>query len=201
MTEQEQDWMPYAMAIIQDFECSGIVHLKSFIVPGEEHLQATVGWGRAIPLAKHPMTITKETADLWLAQDIHVRHQLFVEHVPVAVRNKMTPGQIAAFISWAYNGKGWMASDSFHKLCAGDIAGFFAGAATWIRGEHDVMAGLVRRRAFEWHLATRGEFDKLVSAKGLNWYRGLNSVVNQANKLKKKGHLAWQGDRLIYLVA
>lgn len=200
MTEpQELDWMPCALQVIKNFEAPGGARLHSYIVTGEEHLQATIGFGTAIPLAKHPMTITLDQAEHFLAQAIHARYQLFEQHVPLAVRQKMTPFQIVAFISWSYNGKGWQASDTFKLLAAGHIDEFFQHAALWFHGEGSkVLAGLVRRRAVELHLATRGEIDRITSARDLCWYTALISVVNQGVKQHKSGRLVWKGDRLIW---
>lgn len=192
----DQDWLAIATELTAQFEAPGGPRLTSYIVPGEEHLQATIGLGTAIPLAKHPMMITKEEAYRLLSQGIHSRYQLIAEACP-HVWDRMTACQKASAVSWAYNCKGWYVSDTFKLLVAGKIDEFFVHAATWYHGEgKSIMAGLVRRRAVELHLGTRGEIDRITGE--LNWYMDLIPTINAGMKAKKNGHLVWKGDRLIW---
>jgi GH24 family phage-related lysozyme (muramidase) len=197
----ESEWMPIVDRVIKHFEASDVCHVKSYIVEGEEHLQATNGWGRAVPLHLHPQLITPLIADRWLQEDIKVRFDKFVARVPQKVRDKMNKYQIAAFISWAYNGVDslWHC-DSFKALCAGDFHGWATGECEW--DNHD-MPGLVRRRAVERHLIERGEFERLFDRgrNGLNIYLDLIGAVNAGKRQKKTGHLVWIGDRLQWKLA
>lgn len=191
--------LPIVMPLIRHFEASDICHCDSYIVPGEEHLQATVGWGTAIPLSQHPCKITKLIADRWLERDILSRYTSLCNHVPESVIAKMSLGQRAAFLSWAYNGKGWYECDSFKKLCKGDIQGWLDGAMLWVHGEHGVpLAGLVRRRAAERHLGMRGEIERLESVHDLHWYLDMVPSIENGIKQKRPGHLVWSSDRLVW---
>lgn len=184
--------------IVQHFEASDHCHLDSYIVPGEEHLQATIAWGRAISLSSHPKHTSQSQADIWLVEDIALRFELLVKHIPAAVFARLSPGQKAAFISWAYNGKGWFNSDTFKLLQAGKIDEFFEHAALWYHGEHGVvLPGLVRRRAVELHISKRGEFDRVITS--LKFYTDLPAAVNAGLKHgMKHGSLKWNTDRLIW---
>jgi len=197
MTAIDPATLAITLPVIEHFEASDNCHLDSYIVKGEEHLQATIGWGTAIPLSAHPMHITRETADKWLAEGIQRRYEIFVHKVPAAIAAKMTPGQKAAFLSWSYNGKGWDTAESFHKLCAGDLHGFADGADEWFHGERKgvILTGLVRRRAVERHLFDRNSLEEV---RKLNWYRDL---IPPGGKSLRPGHLAWSGTRLIWKCA
>lgn len=190
--------------IIRHFEASDHCHLESYIVHGEEHLQATIAWGRGIPLSSHPMKIDLVTADRWLEEDIARRYAILEARVTKPVLARMWPGLKANFISWAYNGKGWIGSDSFKALVAGNFSKYLDGAAQWYHGEHGVvLPGLVRRRAAERHIGEFGDYDRVKHE--LNWYHDLPEVVNAGLKRGLKGGaLVWKkngggADRLIWL--
>jgi len=170
-------------------------HLKSYIVPGEEHLQATIGRGIAIPLSKHPMTITQAQADQWFMDGLMSRWHALKEVELKPIWDKLTVYQKAAVLSFRYNcvTSKWLASDSRKLLNAGNLKGYADMVDEW---NNHGLAGLVRRRAVERHVFERGSLDEV---KRLNWYQGaLMAQVNAANKLKKFGHLYWSGAQLVW---
>ncbi len=164
-------------------------YLSSYIVKGEEHLQATIGWGHAIPLKDHPLTISKATALQLLLGDLNNRRSPIKAKIPAALFNSLTSNELGATISWAFNSQGWAGSETFENLVDGNKEAFIAATSDWIRDENQsVLPELVRRRATERHLFMRNSFDEVIA---LNWYMGLLPLI----KNLPEGKLVWTGTR------
>lgn len=125
-------------------------HLTSYIFPGEENLQATVGWGTAIPLSKHPMQITQEQADKLLDTGLWMRHEELKKQLG-AVYYKLTPGQLGATLSFKYNCKRKKFDEStfLRLLKAGLIQEAGKQLNRWVYGSGKKLKGLIRRRKAE----------------------------------------------------
>jgi GH24 family phage-related lysozyme (muramidase) len=178
-----------ALQIIRHFEGC---YLTSYIFPGEEHLQATIGWGHRLDLSQHPKTIDQATADELLAKDVGSKIAQVKAKVPAAVFVELTAYQSGAIFSWAFNSKGWDTSDTVKTLIKGDLHGFIVAESQWYHGEnHKVLAGLVRRRASERHIFERNSVSEV---EALHWYTDLIAAVNKS----PKGSLQWQKNRLIW---
>ena len=186
----EADEIKLAREVIQEFEKC---HLTSYVVPRESW--ATIGWGTAIPMKDHPKKITQDEADHLLENGIASRQKMILTRVPAVVLGKMTPFDKAHLLSWAYNTKGWETMGAFLKLCAGDLNEFRRRSLLYVHGEGNViMAGLVRRRACEYHMARRSS---LAEVKKLDWY---NEIISPVNKYPV-GRLGWDTphQKLIWL--
>lgn len=181
-----------AMPDIQYFEAGNKCKLQSYIVAGEEHKQATIAWGRAIPLSMHPMRCTQEQADAWLTQDIAARIHTLRKFVSDTILLRMPPAMLASCISWMYNSipELLIHSASFKALQNGDFQGWLNGMSQWTKGGEPpkTMGGLVRRRAAERHFAERGSWAEIVK---LNYYMDLIPIAQH----NPKGKLYWDSTK------
>lgn len=155
-------WLsPETLKLIKHFEGC---RLNSYIVPGEEKLQATIGWGQAIPLSKHPMKITQKEADDMLLNTVNAKISAVRLLIVDSVEAKLTPLQKTAIVSFYYNTKpGSFKSSTFLRLLnSGDISGASKQLSRWVRGEgNKILPGLVRRRKCEQFLMDGGSFSDL----------------------------------------
>lgn len=194
MTELYPQEVLIAREVITHFEGC---RLKSYIVPGEEKMQATIGWGQAISLKQHPMQITQALADIWLMNGILSRWHALKEVELKTIWADLNVFEKAAILSFRYNAVTslWLTSNSRKLLLGGDVAAYADSIDEW--DNHD-MAGLVRRRAVERHLTQRHSLDEV---KKLNWYNDLVPAVAKTKKAGRTGHLVWAGERLIWKAA
>lgn len=93
--------------------------------------------------------ITKETANLWLIQEL--RHNYAKGVLKASPRLVTEPKALAAIIDFAYNlGVGrYRASTLRRRIDAKDWEGAKEQLAKWVRGGGKVLPGLVRRRQAE----------------------------------------------------
>ncbi len=142
-------------------------HLVSYVFPRER--QATIGWGHAIPLAKHPMSITQKYADDLLGMDIDVRLAELKRQIGEVVFNKLTAGQLGAALSFKYNCKKTSFDNStfLRLLKAGRISEAGHELKRWCYGSGVKLEGLARRRKVEEALWFGATLDDIKKA---NWY-------------------------------
>lgn len=169
--EREKRWVEarkIAKPLIQHFESC---RLKSYVIKGETW--ATVGWGNAIPMAQHPLTITRAEADRRFEVALAAKEKQLRKEIPEAVLDKLTVLQLAALLSFRYNMKdsNWLSPlcNTRKSLVAGNWKQFLIWHAKWINGESGVMAGLKRRRKVERDLMDGKTLDEIKKA---NWYQG-----------------------------
>lgn len=153
-----------ADAVIRHFEGC---HLTSYVFAREN--QATIGWGHAIPLRKHPMNITQQYADSLLGMDIDVRLAELKRQIGDIVFNKLTPGQLGAAISFKYNCKKTSFDNStfLRLLKAGRISEAGHELKRWCYGGGVRLEGLARRRKVEEAIWFGTPLDEIKKA---NWY-------------------------------
>ncbi|QCB39224.1 lysozyme [Sphingobium sp. PAMC28499] len=106
----------------------------------------TIGWGRTTNV-KRGDTCTQAQADAWLVQE----YDAFERKVHALIRVAVTPNQLGALVSFAYNvGVGALQSSTLLRLLnQGDYAGAAAQFARWNRAAGKTLAGLTRRRKAE----------------------------------------------------
>jgi len=158
----QDTWLsPETLKLIKHFEGC---RLKSYIVPGEEKLQATIGWGQAIPLSQHPKTITQKEADDLLLKTVTAKIAAVKLTIVDSVEAKLTPMQKTAIVSFYYNTKpaSFKSSTFLRLLNSGDLPGASKQLPRWVRGEgNKILPGLVRRRKCEKFLMDGGSFQDL----------------------------------------
>ncbi|WP_447915933.1 lysozyme [Delftia acidovorans] len=98
-------------------------------------------------------TFTREQCEDMLYKDL-LKHTAALE----CVRQPMTDGQKAAFLSFAFNvGNGAFCSSTLaHKANAGDMRGACAELSRWTYAGGKQLPGLINRRAAERQLCERG---------------------------------------------
>tara|TARA_A100001391_G_scaffold201791_1_gene189674 strand:- start:1556 stop:1987 length:432 start_codon:yes stop_codon:yes gene_type:complete len=106
----------------------------------------TIGWGRTTNV-KRGDTCTQAQADAWLVQE----YDAFEQKVRALIKVAVTPNQLGALVSFAYNvGVGALQSSTLIRLLnQGDYAGAAAQFARWNRAAGKTLAGLTRRRKAE----------------------------------------------------
>lgn len=106
----------------------------------------TIGWGRTTNV-KRGDTCTQAQADAWLVQE----YDAFERKVCALIKVAVTPNQLGALVSFAYNvGVGELQSSTLLRLLnQGDYAGAAAQFARWNRAAGKTLAGLTRRRKAE----------------------------------------------------
>lgn len=106
----------------------------------------TIGWGRTTNV-KRGDTCTQAQADAWLVQE----YDAFERKVRALIKVAVTPNQLGALISFAYNvGVGALQSSTLLRLLnQGDYAGAAAQFARWNKAGGKTLAGLTRRRKAE----------------------------------------------------
>lgn len=157
-----------ALEVIKHFEGC---HLTSYVLKGETW--ATVGWGCAIPLSKHPMTITQAQADQMLADTVARKMNCLRHEIPETVLNKLYVGELAGIISFRYNMKDqvWLAPACNTRLALvkGNMTAFWLWMQKWVNGEAGPLPGLKRRRKVEKNLGSGVTLEQIKKA---NWYQG-----------------------------
>lgn len=158
-----------AVEVIKHFEGC---RLTSYVLKGETW--ATIGWGKAIPMAQHPKTITQAEADKLLAETVLHKQGALMREIPATVLEKLTVGELVCILVFRYNVKDqvWLSPKCTTRqaLVRGDMKTFIVKHGTWINGDGGPLAGLKRRRRVERDLA---EGKTLDSVKKANWYQGL----------------------------
>lgn len=106
----------------------------------------TIGWGRTTNV-KRGDTCTQAQADAWLVQE----YDAFERKVRALIKVTVTPNQLSALVSFAYNvGVGALQSSTLLRLLnQGDYAGAAAQFARWNKTAGKTLAGLTRRRKAE----------------------------------------------------
>ena len=158
-----------ATEVIQHFEGC---HLTSYVLKDETW--ATIGWGKAIPLAQHPKTITQAEADRLLVETVNSKNEQLKKEIPAAVLDKLSDLQYAGVLSFRYNMKDseWLkpGSNTRKALISGNFQHFISWHGKWINGNGGKpLGGLRRRRHVERDLM---ENKTLTYIKNANWYRG-----------------------------
>ncbi len=128
------------MCLIKQFEgCK----LTAYLCPAGN---PTIGYGRTTGV-KLGQTITQAQADAWVVEE----YDAFEARVRRIVTVPLTPNQLGALVSFAYNvGTGALASSTLLRLLnAGDYKGTAAQFARWNKAGGKVLAGLTKRRAAE----------------------------------------------------
>jgi lysozyme len=139
------DWLPYALALIKEFEgCK----LTAYPDPGSGGDPWTIGWGSTGPSIKRGVVWTQEQADQRLAE--HVAE--FARGVDKLLNGSpVTAAQKGALVSLAYNvGLANLGSSTLlllHK--AGEYADAAMQFGRWTRASGKVLVGLQRRREAE----------------------------------------------------
>lgn len=158
-----------ATEVIQHFEGC---HLTSYILKGETW--ATIGWGEAIPLAKHPLTITQAEANSRFQAVLKRKEEALRKEIPASVLDKLTASQLAGLLSWRYNVKdsAWLNPKCNTRLALklGNMRQFVMWHAKWINGEAGPLNGLKRRRHVERDLIEGKSLDEIKKA---NWHIAL----------------------------
>lgn len=154
MTDGWADAVAVATALEQHFEGCHLTSYRLQVSPGVYEGWATIGWGRAIPLAKHPMTITQAQADLYLKEDTQHKLDRLKAEIPIEVLAKLSPDALGAIISFRYNvlDSTWLSPRCMTRqlLKQGKIYDFADHLKQWNKGEgNHVMPGLQRRRKCE----------------------------------------------------
>lgn len=168
MLEVNEEVIADALVGIGHFEGC---HLTSYVLPGEKW--ATVGWGNAIPIEQHPLTITQSEADKRLRDALNVRIQKIPSEIGTAVWNKLTHGQKVSYLMFRYNCKdgAWLSSKTRKALMMGDLKLYRNMARTWCHDDRGMrLAGLFRRRECECFLWDGGTIEQL---KARNWFMNL----------------------------
>lgn len=113
----------------------------------------TVCTGHTGPELAMGQTFTREQCEDLLYKDL-LKHTAALE----CVRQPMTDGQKAAFLSFAFNvGTGAFCSSTLaHKANTGDMLGACAELSRWTYAGGKQLPGLVNRRAAERQLCERG---------------------------------------------
>lgn len=134
--------------------------LESYVLAADKGEQATIGWGEAIPLSKHPMKITQEEADRRLMNLLALKSAWLNKIIPESASSKLTNSQKAALLSFAYNIKvtRFIGSRSYELLRAGKIKEASVRLKLYNNGG---LSGLVRRRNCEYYLLNGGDFARL----------------------------------------
>jgi GH24 family phage-related lysozyme (muramidase) len=169
---------PTALELIKHFEgCC----LHSYVVSYKDthgHViaenQATIGWGHAIPLAQHPISITQEQADKWLLEIVAQREQFLAQHIKPEALSKMSAGQIAASVSFAYNAipHYFLASHFLSLLNESNFEDAGSELLKWVHGDHGVvLPGLVARRRSELFIFNGNQINAL---RLLNFFQDKN---------------------------
>lgn len=153
-------------------------HLVSYVFPNEHW--ATVGFGRAIPLAHHPLTITQEQADQNLLEDLARKDAQLCKEIPGAVLLSLTDDQYAAILSFRFNVKdsAWLSPNCNTRkaLVAGNLTLFRAKLKQWNKGEGSkVLGGLQRRRKCERFVLAGGKMSELP---GLHYFQNNYAIDN-----------------------
>lgn len=133
-----------ALKLIKEFEgCK----LTAYPDPGTGGDPWTIGWGSTGPGIGPGVIWTQATADARLAQDV----QRFADGVKAKIKVAVSPNQLGALISLAYNIglAAFGGSTLLRKLNAGDYSGAQTQFSRWNRAGGRVMRGLSRRRAAE----------------------------------------------------
>lgn len=109
--------------------------------------------GHTGPELRMGQTFTREQCEAMLYQDL-VRHADALG----CIRQPLTDGQSAAFLSFAFNvGEGaFCGSTLVRKANAGDMEGACAELSRWTHAGGKQLPGLVRRRAAERQLCEEG---------------------------------------------
>lgn len=133
-----------ALRLIKEFEgCK----LTAYPDPGTGGEPWTIGWGSTGQGIGPGVVWTQATADARLAQDV----QRFADGVKSKIKVPVSPNQLGALISLAYNIglSAFGGSTLLRKLNAGDYSGAQTQFSRWNRAGGRVMRGLSRRRAAE----------------------------------------------------
>lgn len=128
------------LGLIQQFEgCK----LSAYLCPAGVW---TIGWGRTINV-KRGDSCTQAQADAWLVQE----YDAFERKVRALIKVAVTPNQLGALVSFAYNvGVGALQFSTLLRLLnQGDHAGAAAQFARWNKAGGKTLAGLTRRRKAE----------------------------------------------------
>lgn len=110
----------------------------------------TIGWGhKVLPSDGIGQTISQETADRLLAQDLAVHYNQLLMAVPDIAQ--LDPGKQAALTDFVYNlGIGTLLHSSLPTLVANrDWAAVKTNLAEWVHASGKVLPGLVIRRQKE----------------------------------------------------
>lgn len=144
-------------------------HLESYIFPGEENLQATIGWGTAIPLSQHPKKITQAEADRLLKDGLDRRDIELKKQLGETIYNMLTPGQHGATLSFKYNCKAYKFNNSTFlsqlKTKRFQLAG--QELKKWVYGSGRKLPGLIRRRRVEEYVYFGASIEDV---KKKNWF-------------------------------
>lgn len=147
------DWLPYALALIKQFEgCK----LTAYPDPGTGGKPWTIGWGSTGPGIAKGLVWTQEQADKRLAEQV----MEFAGGVDKLLGGAaVTPWQKGALVSLAYNigldddsdtiAEGLGDSTLLKKHKAADYDGAAAQFLVWNRAGGKVMQGLTNRRTAE----------------------------------------------------
>lgn len=119
------------------------LHLTSY---RDTKKHTAIGYGHQ-NTGRGPWKITKQQAEIFLAQDIKYARGI----VRTCITVPMTPGQYDALTSLAFNiGKGrFCRSTLVARFNAGDVGGAGWEFTRWVRSDGRVRPWLIRRRAKE----------------------------------------------------
>jgi lysozyme len=130
--------------LIKNFE--GCV-LTAYPDPGTGGDPWTIGYGHTGPDVHKGVTWTQAQADAALVNDL----QRFEQGVNDMISRNLTPNQVAALVSFAYNvGLGALQGSTLLKdVNAGDFTAAAGEFGKWVNGGSGPLPGLVRRRGAE----------------------------------------------------
>lgn len=136
--------LDYALALIKRWEGC---RLEAYPDPGTGGDPWTIGWGSTGEGIHKGVVWTQEQADRRLAADVGK----FMAGVQAAVGRSLTPNQLGALTSLAYNiGLGAFKNSTLLRLLhADDFKGASEQFLRWNRAGGKVMRGLSNRRADE----------------------------------------------------
>lgn len=128
--------------LIKSFEGLRLTAYKP--VPTEVHW--TIGYGRYSPSIKQGQTITKETAETWLKEDL-AKYEAYVNDKNIVpITDSLNQNQFDALVSFCYNcGQG-----NLKTLCKGrSISQISDAMLLYNKSSGTILAGLSRRRKAE----------------------------------------------------
>jgi lysozyme len=111
----------------------------------------TIGYGHTRGVHEG-MTCSQHQADAWLEADLSIAEAEVLRVVKVPLNDN----QFAALTSFAFNERGFALSTLVKKLNAGNYASVPDELKKWIYADHKIDPGLVKRRAAEAELFTKG---------------------------------------------
>ena len=123
------------------------LRLHAYPDPATKGEPYTIGFGRADGTITPDMTITTETAEAWLMEDIAKMEAGVLRLVKVP----LTDNQVGALVSFAYNCglANLKKSTLLKKVNGGDINGAAGEFSRWVTASGIRLTGLVKRRELE----------------------------------------------------